>query len=72
MHKFVLQIIYSNYLRSICPNIHISILNRKKNLFLENVHYEPQLQANSPKPHFGLEESDKFWWKTRVRDASVL
>lgn len=27
MHNFVLQIIYSNYLRSTCPNIHISIFD---------------------------------------------
>lgn len=26
MHKLVLEIIYSNYLRNVCPNIHISIL----------------------------------------------
>lgn len=44
-----LQIIYSNYLRSVCPNIHISIFVWRFQI-VKNVRFEPQLQANSPKP----------------------
>lgn len=33
MHKFVLEIIYSNYLRDVCLNIHISIFLLRSRLF---------------------------------------
>lgn len=58
MHKFVLEIIYSNYLRNVCPNIHISIFVLKISI-VKNVHFEPQLQANSPKPFFVFKVSNR-------------